>query len=47
MEEYFENTPKGILDMDLEELKPLNDFGPDVLEYDRQYGALANSYSKI
>lgn len=32
LREYFETTPKEQLDKDWEEIKPLNDIGPDVLE---------------
>lgn len=31
--DYFENTPKDILDKDWEELEYLNEIGPDVIEY--------------
>ena len=31
LREYFETTPKEQLDKDWEEIKPLNDIGPDVL----------------
>ena len=30
---YFENTPKEQLNKDWEEIKHLNEIGPDVLEY--------------
>lgn len=32
LKEYFATTPKEQLDKDWEEIKPLNDIGPDVLE---------------
>ena len=32
LREYFATTPKEQLDKDWEEIKPLNDIGPDVLE---------------
>lgn len=33
LKKYFEETPQDILDKEWEEIKPLNDIGPDVLEY--------------
>lgn len=33
LKEHFENTPKDILDKEWEELKFLNEFGPDVCDY--------------
>ena len=33
LKEYFENTPKEQLEAEWEEIKELNDIGPDVLEY--------------
>ncbi len=33
LKDYFENTPKEILDRDLKEVAHLNDIGPDVIEY--------------
>lgn len=30
---YFEETPQDILDRDWDELKPLNEIGPDAAEY--------------
>lgn len=33
LKQYFENTPQEQLDKDWEEMKHLNDIGPDALEY--------------
>ena len=33
LKRYFEETPKEILDKEWEEIKHLNEIGPDVLEY--------------
>ena len=33
LKDYFENTPKDILDNDWKEIEYLNEIGPDVLEY--------------
>lgn len=33
LKKYFENTPQDILDKDWEDIKYLNDIGPDVEEY--------------
>ena len=33
LKEYFENTPKEVLDKDWKEIKHLNDIGPDAIEY--------------
>lgn len=33
LEDYFENTPKEILDNDWKEIEYLNEIGPDVIEY--------------
>ena len=30
---YFNNTPKDILDQDWKEIEYLNEIGPDVIEY--------------
>lgn len=46
--DYFENTPKDVLDNDWKEIKHLNEIGPDVIEYAKfvreQFG-IAVSYS--
>lgn len=48
LKNYFENTPKEVLDNDWKEIKYLNEIGPDVIEYARfvkeQFG-IAVSYS--
>lgn len=33
LKKYFESTPKELLDKEWEEMKHLNDIGPDVIEY--------------
>ena len=33
LKDYFENTPKEILDNDWKEIEYLNEIGPDVIEY--------------
>lgn len=33
LKEYFENTPKEVLDKEVKEWEYLNEIGPDVLEY--------------
>ena len=33
LKEYFENTPKEQLNKDWDNIKHLNDIGPDVIEY--------------
>lgn len=33
LKDYFENTPKEILENDWEEIKYLSGIGPDVIEY--------------
>lgn len=33
LKKYFEETPQDILDKEWEDIKPLNDIGPDVIEY--------------
>jgi tyrosine type site-specific recombinase len=33
LQQYFENTPKEVLDKELKEWEYLNEIGPDVLEY--------------
>ena len=33
LKRYFEETPQDILDCDWDELKPLNEIGPDATEY--------------
>lgn len=33
LKNYFENTPKLQIEKDLAEIEPLNEIGPDVLEY--------------
>ena len=35
LKNYFENTPKEVLDNDWKEIKYLNEIGPDVIEYAR------------
>lgn len=35
LKEYFNKTPKDILDNDWNELKDLNKFGPDVISYNK------------
>lgn len=48
LKNYFENTPKEVLDNDWKEIKYLNEIGPDVIEYAKfvkeQFG-IAVSYS--
>ena len=48
LKDYFENTPKDVLDNDWKEIKYLNENGPDVIEYAKfvreQFG-IAVSYS--
>lgn len=36
LKNYFENTPKDILERELNALDYLNDIGPDVIEYAEQ-----------
>ncbi len=33
LKDYFENTPKEVLNNDWEKIEYLNDIGPDVIEY--------------
>ena len=33
LREYFENTPREQLDKDLEDVKDLNDIGPEIILY--------------
>lgn len=33
LKEYFETTPKEVLDKDWEEIKHLKEIGPDAIEY--------------
>ena len=33
LKKYFEETPQEMLDKEWEDIKPLNDIGPDVMEY--------------
>lgn len=33
LQQYFENTPKEVLDKEAKEWEYLNEIGPDVLEY--------------
>lgn len=33
LKEYFQNTSKSQLDTDWKEIEPLNEVGPDALEY--------------
>jgi hypothetical protein len=40
LKHYFENTPQEVLDKEREELEPLNEIGPDVLEYVDYYNEL-------
>ena len=35
LKDYFENTPKEVLDNDWKEVENLNEIGPDVIEYAR------------
>ena len=35
LKDYFENTPKGVLDNDWKEVENLNEIGPDDIEYAR------------
>lgn len=35
VKKYFETTPQDVLDRDWAEIAPLNEIGPDVLEYGR------------
>mgnify|MGYP000139414625 CR=1 FL=1 len=35
LKDYFENTPKGVLDNDWKEVENHNEIGPDVIEYAR------------
>lgn len=48
LKNYFENTPKEVLDNAWKEIKYLNEIGPDVIEYAKfvkeQFG-IAVSYS--
>ena len=48
LKNYFENTPKEVLNNDWKEIKYLNEIGPDVIEYAKfvkeQFG-IAMSYS--
>lgn len=44
---YFQSTPKEVLDKEWEEMKYLNDIGPDVIEYAesvRKYFGVEVSY---
>lgn len=43
LKEYFENTPQEVLDKEREELEPLNEIGPDVLEYAEYYKGFINN----
>ena len=48
LKDYFENTPKDVLDNDWKEIKYLNEIGPDVIEYAkfvREKFGIAVSYS--
>ena len=48
LKNYFENTPKEVLDNDWKEIKYLNEIGPDVIEYAkfvREKFGIAVSYS--
>ena len=48
LKNYFENTPKDVLDNDWKDIEYLNEIGPDVIEYAKfvkeQFG-IAVSYS--
>jgi hypothetical protein len=35
LKDYFENTPKDVLENDWKEIENLNEIGPDVIEYAR------------
>ena len=35
LKDYFENTPKDVLDNDWKEIENLNEIGTDVIEYGR------------
>lgn len=48
LKDYFENTPKEVLDNDWKEMEYLNEIGPDVIEYAefvRENFGIAVSYS--
>lgn len=48
LKDYFENTPKEVLDNDWKEIEYLNEIGPDVIEYAefvRENFGIAVSYS--
>lgn len=40
LKDYFENTPKDVLDNDWKEIENLNEIGPDVIEYARYVKSL-------
>ena len=40
LKDYFENTPKDVLDNDWKEIEKLNEIGPDVIEYARYVKSL-------
>ena len=44
LREYFENTPREQLDKDLEDVKDLNDIGPDVILYANYVRRLKERY---
>ena len=35
LKDYFENTPKDVIEKDWREIEYLNEIGPDVIEYAR------------
>ena len=37
LKKYFENTPKEEIEKDWEKIRPLNEAGPDVIEYGKIY----------
>lgn len=47
LREYFENTPKEVLEKEAKELEYLNEIGPDVLEYAKAVrGYINKDYNK-
>lgn len=46
LKQYFENTPKDVLDKDWKEIEHLNEIGPDVMEYAEFVTNLKHSYLK-
>ena len=45
LREYFENTPREQLDKDWEDVKDLNDIGPDVILYANYVRRLKERYN--